>query len=152
MQVNPQLKHEIKLELIFIFQACSALLLVIFLKRTILGRFTQNWGWIVAPTGCTAGPLLSPTTPCSSWKVLASSFQRWLSFLLILFCCCCCCINMLPPLQSNVFFLVGVQQFILSQIYGMTENPNNNANYFNPAQGHGRRSIHCLFSRSWSQS
>ena len=51
---------------------------------------------------------------------------------------------MLPPLQSNVFFLVGVQQFILSQIYGMTENPNNNANYFNPAQGHGRRSIHCF--------
>ena len=25
------------------------------------------------------------------------------------------------------------------QIYGMTENPNNNANYFDPAQGHGRR-------------
>ena len=29
-----------------------------------------------------------------------------------------------------------------SQIYGMTENPNNNANYFNPAQSHGRRSTH----------
>ena len=25
------------------------------------------------------------------------------------------------------------------QIYGMTENPNNNANYFNPVQGHGNR-------------
>ena len=44
---------------------------------SLLVRFTPNWGWIGAPTACTAGPLLSPTTRCSSWKVLALSFQRW---------------------------------------------------------------------------
>ena len=60
------------------FQACSAfLLLSIFWREWSWSlRFTRNSGWTVAPTACTAEPPLFPTTPWSSWKVLALSSQR----------------------------------------------------------------------------
>jgi len=43
------------------------------------------------------------------------------------------------PLSHDTMLFMRSLGLVISEIYGMTENPNNNANYFNPAQGHGRR-------------
>ena len=79
---------------------------------------------------------------------MALSFLRWVGFVDVVallhvivvdvdYRCVLFIVNPAVPCFCCIF-----SSFLFSQIYGMTENPNNNANYFNPAQSHGRRSTH----------
>jgi len=43
------------------------------------------------------------------------------------------------PLSQETWQFMKSLGLVISEIYGMTENPNNNANYFNLKEGHGNR-------------
>jgi len=43
------------------------------------------------------------------------------------------------PLSHDTMAFMRSIGLVIGEIYGMTENPNNNANYFDPRQGHGDR-------------
>jgi len=43
------------------------------------------------------------------------------------------------PLAPDTMLFMRSLGMVIGEIYGMTENPNNNANYFDPKQGHGRK-------------
>ena len=113
------------------------MLLVIFPKRTILFNVQVHhyycWSGSLQTGVGSVHPRLVQRGRSSLQRHHALHEKSWPchfrggALLLMLFWC-------------NLALLLCTLSF--SQIYGMTENPNNNANYFNPAQSHGRRSTH----------